>query len=495
MGRRRGGKYSGFADGFSAGYDAVSRIADDYDKMQVRKTINDGLSKSKEEAAASGGTVSTLDKGLDSTAPDYASKNKSDIDMIAGQEDAISSMQSEIDTQKNPPPAVETMPLADAGRPQGMDIGLAEVNDARRQPPAMPQAPAATAGLQPTAPLAPAPVVAAPEAAKAPAPGYTRAEVQTAKVDAMDIFHKKYAPDVIGKLMSQGKVAEATAFEDWSNSAKGKSYGKVWMGAVQKEQMGDHPGALKDLQELYNKQLPDGQYATINTDKEGKSTVEVRDEKSHKLVNQFAAKAPDLTQALLGMGSPDKAWTFLQGQQAAASTRQEKVADAKQAHEYKLAENRATAELKPEATSGLAKAQNDLRNLKANGGSAKEISEMEDYIDKLKTTGGGNVTNVNVGSTPYTGADGNQYVIESPKAGGSAKAVPVKGGLSNPVDQAYNALEGVTYEKPPGGVGKMYVRDGQPLPRAEREAAAKYHDTLRKARRKAPWELDPPGLK
>lgn len=463
MGRRRG-KYSGFADGFSAGYDAVSRIADDYDKMQVRKTINDGLSKSKEEAAASGGTVSTLDKGLDSAAPDYASKNKSDIDMIAGQEDVISSMQSEIDGQKNPPPAVETMPLADEGRPRGIDIGLAEIN-AQRQPPAMSQVQTATAGLQPTAPLEPTPT-AAPAAPQAPDAGYTRADVQTAKLDTMDIFHKKYAPDVISKLMSQGKIAEATAFEDWSNSAKGKSYGKAWMGAVQKEQMGDHTGALKDLQELYNKQLPDGQYATINTSKDGQSTVEVRDEKSHKLVNKFEAKAPDMTQALLGMGSPDKAWSYLQGQQAAASARQEKIADREAAHKNAIALEDHKAANKPETPSPLMRLQQERDAMAKANPKDPNIAVWDRKIKNVSSSG------ENGGIQVFTGASpdefGNVYMRDKQGNTKTSRAP----GAPNVIDQAQTFANQYEMKVMPGGkVPMLHVKGTNQLASEEEEKA------------------------
>lgn len=456
MGRRRGSVASGL-DAFAKAFDMTKGVMDAYDRKQVADTVKDGMSKSTAEAAASGGTDYTLDRAADDTAtPDYSYKDKAARDSNAAEMNAAASMQAEIDAEKT----------GAAGLQSQATVAPAPANPA----------PSAQPGLQTQA--------TAPSGPMTPAQFYAQGEIAKPQLNAMDIFHKKYAPGVAAKLMEQGKVEEAAKFEDWTRSQQGKAYGREWLEGMRKVNSGDLHGGIMAAQDLYNKQLPDGQYAVAVPGKDGDYTIEVRDEKTNKLLGARNGRAQDIAAQAYGMLSPEQVYKLAV---------EAPVAEAKQIEkeERDVVGKIRVAQATPDKES-LTELEKQMRLRDRLPAGSKDRALVEQKIRLLTTREPAATTVIQMGQTPQEMAGGGQGVVVTDKRNGTGRLVPLSG-APNAVDEAYNALSGVTYAKPPGGVAKMYMRDGVPLSKTEREQAMKAHDALRRAKRLAPWE-QPAGL-
>jgi hypothetical protein len=72
------------------------------------------------------------------------------------------------------------------------------------------------------------------------------------------------APEVVKTLLSQGKIDEAKRYSDFVESEAGKGYATAWVTGLRKHAMGDHAGAIKSFEKLYNSQMfNDGQTVKI----------------------------------------------------------------------------------------------------------------------------------------------------------------------------------------------------------------------------------------
>ena len=149
----------------------------------------------------------------------------------------------------------------------------------------------------------------------------TLSAVDRPKLDAMTLYHTKYAPNVVKTLLEQNKIAEAKAFEDWSRSSLGSSYGKTWSQAMLAHSRGDNAGALISLQELYNRQVPNGRYVTVKPGaKEGTYDVEVRDEKTNRVLGTpYSGKTEDIVKMGLGMSTPAEQFNYFTAKAAKAA--------------------------------------------------------------------------------------------------------------------------------------------------------------------------------
>ena len=444
----------GLLSGFEAGYGIADRMIRDYEEGVVKRDIRQGLESAKKDAAEGSKTTYQLDKGGDDKGlADYQSKSKADIDMIAKQEDDIRALQADTATG-----GAQTSALQEVAAPRGTPLPAQNGLETLTQKPAM-SAPGGNMSEVPaagtTAPAYPAEQAAAPKAAEA---GYTRSEIKGPQRAAMDIFHKQYAPQVITRLMEQGKIKEAKAFEDWSTSEKGASYGRTWLDAVRREKMGDSKGAMASMEKLYNEQLPDGQYATTVENEDGTFKVQVRSEGDNKLVDEFAGKGPDLAQALLGMGSPDKVWSYMQGLESAATARAEKKEDAATKFEQDKELERIKGENRPESMSPMEKALNAVKKARERGASAQEIADLEAYAEKVKTRGEGGGVTLQFGAIdPDTG----KMPVRNPKTG-SVELRDVEGAATN-IDKAKNLLSGVQVGPNRSGRGEAYYLGGKRL--------------------------------
>jgi hypothetical protein len=465
-------------DAFQKAYSITKGVMDDYAKSQVADTMKDGMAKSTAEAAASGGTDYTLDRGADDAAtPDYSYKDKAARDSNAAEMETAASMQAEIDAEtrggvgrqpqaaaQSPTQAMQSAITPEPKAPQSATASMqAALNPASAQP-----------GLQAVAPSGPTPS----------APAYTQGEINKPQLNATDIFHKKYAAKVTEKLMQQGKTEDAMKFEEWSSSQQGKAYMRSWGEGMQRVNSGDLHGGIMAAQDLYNKQLPDGQYAVAVPGKDGDYTVEIRNEKTNKLLSSHTGKAQEIAAQAYGGLSPEQVYKISVEAPAAeaAQIRKEKrdVAGRIEVEQAKV---------KTESSSELAKMMK-LRDSLPEGSPDRALAEKK--IELLTTRQPPATTVIQMGQTPQEMAGGGQGVVVTDKGAKTSGLVPLKG-APNAVDEAYNALSGVTYAKPPGGVAKMYMRDGVPLSKTERDQAMKAHDVLRRNKRPAPWEQ--PGLK
>jgi hypothetical protein len=144
------------------------------------------------------------------------------------------------------------------------------------------------------------------------------------KRDWQEIYHKRYAPEMIGRLIESGRLEEAKAFEEWSESAKGKRFGADWMQAYSLQMTGDTTGALKSMQKLYNQQLPDGQYALVAPEgNDGGFKVTLYDEKTNKPLHSRSGSGEELVTLGLGMMSPASVYKMLAEQKSNATAKAE----------------------------------------------------------------------------------------------------------------------------------------------------------------------------
>lgn len=430
-----------------------------------------GRAAAQAEADASGGTQYTLDKGMDDKAmPDYSAKDKADIDMIAGQENDIRAMQGETIAQ----PAVAA--------PAGLgDPGFTALT-ARRTESVVPgtsvNAMSAVPAPGTTAPpgLEQAPTAAAPEE------GYTRGEITKPQLNASDIYQRKYAPKVVERLMAQGNDVRAKEYETWSRSKTGAAYGESWLKAVGMEQAGDYNGAMSAVQDIYNKQLPNGKYATAVPGKDGQYTVEVRDEKTNKLLQQFAGKAPDLTQAMLNMGKPEEVFKRISA--AADNAASEKKALAKEERGYTHAEKMEgiKAANKEEKRSPMMQLQSERDAMFAANPKDPNIKVWDRKIKNVSSSGenpGGNIT-VRLQGGEIDAATGNRYVFDPTTGNTSVRPVP---GMVTEVTQAQNYMAGFEYRLPRPGAKYLALHrtsDGEMASTEEEAEYGKSQVTLRK---------------
>lgn len=213
--------------------------------------------------------------------------------------------------------------VADQTRPDFLTAGRYRDRITGAQPALSEMSPASSQGFKPAeAPMA-------PQAGLPQRPTLESVAIQKPKYDAMELFHKKYAPAIAQKMIKNGDIAGAKAFSDWSKSEKGAAYNEKWMGAMLKFRSGDKQGAMADLTSLYNAQVPDGQIATVRQgQKEGEYIVEFRDEKTNQVVGKpIVGKEDDLLMMGLGASAPDKAFSYLEGKNAAAVKRDQELED------------------------------------------------------------------------------------------------------------------------------------------------------------------------
>jgi hypothetical protein len=72
------------------------------------------------------------------------------------------------------------------------------------------------------------------------------------------------APEVVKTLLGQGKIEEAKRYSDFVDSEAGRTYATAWTTGLRKHAMGDHVGAIKSFEKLYNGQMyDDGQSVKI----------------------------------------------------------------------------------------------------------------------------------------------------------------------------------------------------------------------------------------
>ena len=84
-------------------------------------------------------------------------------------------------------------------------------------------------------------------------------------------YYQRKAPAVIDAYLRTGNVDGAKKYRDFIASEEGRNYTEQWSRGVRKLAIGDHDSALKDWQDLYNRQLyDDGKTVKLTPTQDGK---------------------------------------------------------------------------------------------------------------------------------------------------------------------------------------------------------------------------------
>jgi hypothetical protein len=175
------------------------------------------------------------------------------------------------------------------------------------------------------------------EAAKPQAQGLTKPTLEEALVrkpkrSAEEIFAQKYASAVSEKMAAQGNLEGAAAFDAWIEKKGNKAKVNAWSAAMAAAQAGDTDTAISKAVDLYNKQVPDGMYATHSKQKDGTYQIELRRESDNSLVRQPQAFSPDDVPALIYAAlSPEQ----LMQREMGRMDRKEEAKSARELEDYK----------------------------------------------------------------------------------------------------------------------------------------------------------------
>jgi hypothetical protein len=376
--------------------------------------------------------------------------------MIAKQEDDIRSMKQDPAPVAPVRQGAETFGIPDKETPVSLgQVGLSDVPTSTPAP-AMTSA-SEVAGLRPaTLPAEEQATARQANEAQMPAePGYTRESLERPKSAMMDIFHKKYAPKVISDLYESGDIDRAKAFEDWTRSAKGASYAEGWMKVTQAKMAGDEMGTMSGAIELYNKQLPDGEYAVGVPGKDGEFSIQIRDEKTNKVISTKKGALPDMTQAAVAMLAPEKAFSFLYGEEKTKADSAAALAKEQRGYEHA----RALEALKNRGASltDLGKLRMERDALRAANPKDPDLAHYDRVIDNKGTHSPG--VTVLAGTTPQPMEGGGYGTVVVPKGGGAGQLQPLAG-APNKVKEAEALVAGYEYKTLPGGKVLMPFRKG-----------------------------------
>lgn len=306
-----------FFNGLQQGWGLGNSVMDAIEARDVRRAQKDAWAKSEAEAAQGGQAVdvlpeSQIGRGYGVTtggdnANQYLTRDAGTAGMIAQQEQDIRGMQ-----QDSRDEFLDRRAMRDAvtGRPKDVQtFGIG--GGAQAQPPAVnPAAQVSRQGY--TAPGG------AFAARKEDLPGYGM-QTQMPKMSAAEIYHKKYAPAVYNKLVSQNRLKEAEAFSAWSRDQRNQGYQERFAKVLQAVGTGDMEGAAMLVQDLYNSQVDDGNHAVFLPNKDGSYTGQIRNTESGKVVREFKGSLEDLVTMSAGALSPENQVNLLLKRQAKES--------------------------------------------------------------------------------------------------------------------------------------------------------------------------------
>ncbi|TAJ20772.1 MAG: hypothetical protein EPO47_05100 [Rugosibacter sp.] len=150
----------------------------------------------------------------------------------------------------------------------------------------------------------------------APTPASVAAGGANQLRDPLDFYLKDIAPKEVQALLRQGKVAEAKQLTDFLDSNEGVSYAKEYMAGVRRFSVGDHQGALKNFENLYNRDgFPDGY--KVNLKYLGGDQLQIDQvDASGKVVGSKTGKVSDLAEQSALALNPVQAVKFIAEQKA-----------------------------------------------------------------------------------------------------------------------------------------------------------------------------------
>jgi len=126
------------------------------------------------------------------------------------------------------------------------------------------------------------------------------------KVTADEVFWKKYSGGVRDAYLKTGQVDKAAAWDKFAEDRNNDAYGKAWASAVVADNQGDYAGAVKHLETLYNRDVPDGKFVKVEPGENGQYTMTTYDEASGKPVDARTMHGAQLSQMGIQMLNPTK---------------------------------------------------------------------------------------------------------------------------------------------------------------------------------------------
>jgi hypothetical protein len=122
-------------------------------------------------------------------------------------------------------------------------------------------------------------------------------------------------PSVMQAYLRQGKIAEAKAWRDFTESEQGHAYANDFAQAQRLLTAGDYDTAAPVLEHLYNRGYPDGRQAKLTSIGEGKFKLDVFDQKNGQLLGSKTMPAADMGKMAIGALAPTKLVEFMAQQQ------------------------------------------------------------------------------------------------------------------------------------------------------------------------------------
>ncbi|MCX7161498.1 MAG: hypothetical protein NT083_00360, partial [Rhodocyclales bacterium] len=122
-------------------------------------------------------------------------------------------------------------------------------------------------------------------------------------------------PRVMDAYLKQGKIAEAKAWRDFTESEGGRAYANDFAQAQRLVTVGDYDTAAPVLERLYNRGYPDGRQAKLTSVGDGNFKLDVFDQKSGELLGSKTMPAPDMGKMAISALAPTKLVEFMAQQQ------------------------------------------------------------------------------------------------------------------------------------------------------------------------------------
>lgn len=118
-------------------------------------------------------------------------------------------------------------------------------------------------------------------------------------------------PRVTEEYLRQGKIAEAKAWRDFSESEGGHKYANDFAQAQRLVTVGDYDTAAPVLERLYNRGYPDGRQAKLTSVGDGNFKLDVFDQKNGQLLGSKTMPAADMGKLAISALAPTKLVEFM----------------------------------------------------------------------------------------------------------------------------------------------------------------------------------------
>lgn len=146
-----------------------------------------------------------------------------------------------------------------------------------------------------------------PEASDKPTEGVAPA----AGMQKQRSYLETVGPRVMDAYLKQGKVVEAKAWRDFTESEQGHAYANDFAQAQRLVTAGDYDTAAPVLEKLYNRGYPDGRQAKLTSMGDGNFKLDVVDQKSGQLLGSKTLPAPDMGKLAISALAPTKLVEFI----------------------------------------------------------------------------------------------------------------------------------------------------------------------------------------